>query len=150
MEGFHIPLSREHKGGTLQSFNQSCFSLIAQVVAQASVAEGRRERLHRLAVSIAKRYKAEGNSASQVIYFLNVIVDVLGLSLFRFFVQLSFFLYVFTLQWGSEYWTSLVFEWSQVVYFLNVIVDVFGLLLYTCQPLFTFYTVPASKNSVNN
>lgn len=39
--------------------------LLAQVVAQAAVAESRRERLHRLAVSIAKRYKTEGHTASQ-------------------------------------------------------------------------------------
>ena len=76
-------------------------------MAQASVAEGRRERLHRLAVSIAKRYKAEGNSASQVIYFFNVIVDVLGLSLFRFFVQLSFFVLVF-LHYSGDLNTGLV------------------------------------------
>jgi hypothetical protein len=39
---------------------------IVQVVAQAAVVESRRERLHRLAVSIAKRYKTEGHTASQV------------------------------------------------------------------------------------
>jgi len=43
-------------------------ALYFQVVAQASVSESRRDRLHRLAVTVAKRYKTEGHSASQVLY----------------------------------------------------------------------------------